>query len=491
MNFQEELILLLKSRYPILYIATFEEDRLEYTIRKSFEGNTTRTIYVWDFIDGYKNNPGSEGVGKRNPLEALELIEKLSSTTPALFLLKDFKKFLKDITISRKLRNLIRILRLQPKTILIIDSEIEIPIELRDFITVIKFNLPQPQEIREELVRLIATLKPQKQLNKQFLEIIVSSCQGLSLERIRRVLAKIITLYKTIDSRSLNLILEEKKQIINQTQILEFWSVKETLKDVGGMVNLKHWLEKRSNAFSEKAFNYGLPVPRGVLLIGVQGSGKSLISKAIANDWKLPLVRLDVGRLFGGIIGESESRIREMIQISEALAPCVLWIDEIDKAFYDSEKNSDSGTTSRVLGAFITWLAEKSASVFVVATANNIYSLPIEILRKGRFDEIFFIGLPNQEERKMIFQVHLSKLRPETWTKYNINLLSRETNDFSGAEIRQVIIEAMHTAFFDKREFSTEDISYAIKQIIPLAHIDPDRTDIVQEWAYSRRIRIA
>jgi AAA+ superfamily predicted ATPase len=302
MNFQEELILLLKSRYPILYIATFEEDRLEYTIRKSFEGNTTRTIYVWDFIDGYKNNPGSEGVGKRNPLEALELIEKLSSTTPALFLLKDFKKFLKDITISRKLRNLIRILRLQPKTILIIDSEIEIPIELRDFITVIKFNLPQPQEIREELVRLIATLKPQKQLNKQFLEIIVSSCQGLSLERIRRVLAKIITLYKTIDNRSLTLILEEKKQIINQTQILEFWSVKETLKDVGGMVNLKHWLEKRSNAFSEKAFNYGLPIPRGVLLIGVQGSGKSLISKAIANDWKLPLVRLDVGRLFGGII---------------------------------------------------------------------------------------------------------------------------------------------------------------------------------------------
>jgi SpoVK/Ycf46/Vps4 family AAA+-type ATPase len=180
-----------------------------------------------------------------------------------------------------------------------------------------------------------------------------------------------------------------------------------------------------------------------------------------------------------------------MIQISEALAPCVLWIDEIDKAFYDSEKNSDSGTTSRVLGAFITWLAEKSASVFVVATANNIYSLPIEILRKGRFDEIFFIGLPNQEERKMIFQVHLSKLRPETWTKYNINLLSRETNDFSGAEIRQVIIEAMHTAFFDKREFSTEDISYAIKQIIPLAHIDPDRTDIVQEWAYSGKIRIA
>ena len=491
MTFQEELILLLKSRYPILYVSTIEEDRLEYTIRKSCDGNLTRNIYVWDFIEGYKNNPNINGIGKRNPLQALEEIEKIGPQIASIFILKDFRRFLSEITISRKLRNLIKNLKTQPKTIIIVDSEVSIPAELREYITVVEFSLPSLPEIREEVFRLGSSLNLKREFKKTFLNNIVQSSQGLSLDRIRRVLAKSIILHKTIDARCLKLIGEEKKQIINQTQMLEFCDSKASLKDVGGVLNLKRWLYKRTNAFSESAINYGLPVPRGILLIGMQGSGKSLIAKGLANDWQLPLLRLDVGRLFGGIVGESESRVREMISITETLSPCILWIDEIDKAFYDSERNSDSGTSSRVLGTFITWLAEKTSSVFVVATANNIYSLPIEILRKGRFDEIFFIGLPTLNERRMIFQVQLSKFRPESWSKFNIRRLSRETNDFSGAEIRQAIIEAMHNAFNEKREFTTEDISKAISDIIPLAQIDPERTDIVQEWAYSGRIRVA
>ncbi|CAM9091347.1 unnamed protein product [Discosporangium mesarthrocarpum] len=493
MNFQQEFILLLKAHYPIIYISTLEEDRVEYTVRKIIlNGNIIRNLYIWDFIGGYQiNTPVHKGFGKRNPIEALELIEKINFQTSSIFILKDFRRFLNDIAISRKLRNIIQILKMQPKTIIIVDSEVEIPTDLQDHITVIKFNLPHATEIRGEVEYLLTTIKSQEKLRARFMEKIIQSCQGLSLEKIRRVLGKSIAIYKKIDENCIDLILEEKRQIINQTQILEFWSVNEKLEDIGGVDNLKKWLQRRSNCFSEKAINYGLATPRGVLLIGVQGSGKSLISKALASEWKLPLLRLDVGKLFAGIIGESESRLRKMIQIVESLAPCILWVDEMDKAFKDSDHYADGGTSSRVLASFVTWLSEKTIPVFVIGTANNINSLPVEILRKGRFDEIFFIGLPNQEERKMIFEVHLKKMRPDTWYQYNTQILSRKSNNFSGAEIEQAIIEAMYNAFSENREFNTEDILLAIKQLIPLMEIDPERVELVQEWAYSGKIRIA
>jgi SpoVK/Ycf46/Vps4 family AAA+-type ATPase len=216
-----------------------------------------------------------------------------------------------------------------------------------------------------------------------------------------------------------------------------------------------------------------------------------LTAKAIANDWNLPLLRLDVGKLFGGIIGESESRMRQMIQLSEAIAPCILWVDEIDKAFAGIESKGDSGTTSRVLATFITWLSEKTSSVFVVATANNIYSLPPEILRKGRFDEIFFIGLPSEEEKKLIFKVHLSKVRPQSWTTYDIGLLSQKAKNFSGAEIEESVIEAMHLAFSENREFVTDDILNSIMDSVPLAYTNKEKLEILEEWATAGKIRLA
>jgi len=227
------------------------------------------------------------------------------------------------------------------------------------------------------------------------------------------------------------------------------------------------------------------------LLVGVQGTGKSLTAKAIASDWNLPLLRLDVGKLFGGIVGESESRMRQMIQLSEAIAPCILWIDEVDKAFAGIESKGDSGTTNRVLATFITWLSEKKSSVFVVATANNIYALPPEILRKGRFDEIFFIGLPDFEEKKSILKVHLSRLRPKSWTDYDIERLSEIANKFSGAEIEEAIIEAMHIAFSENREFTTEDIDYSIRQFVPLAYSNREQIEALEDWATSGKVRLA
>ena len=487
MTFSDELILLLKARYPLIYISTHEEDRLEYVIRKSVQSLLNRGIFTWDFVDGYNINSTNNNLAKRNPLQALEFIDTFVSETANVFILKDFQKFFNDIAISRKLKNLVRILKLQPKTIIIIASNIIIPEELRDLITIVEFKLPQPQEIKKELEKLLKSLN--QKINYKFLEILSQACQGLSLERIRRVLAKTIVTYKIIDERSINLVLKEKSQLIRQTEILEFWSATEKLSYIGGLENLKSWLNKRSNSFSEQAINYGLPIPRGLLLVGIQGTGKSLTAKAIANEWKLPLLRLDVGRLFGGFVGESEERVRQMTQISEALAPCILWIDEIDKAFKESK--GDSGTTNRVFSTFLTWLSEKKSPVFIVATANDISLLPLEIIRKGRFDEIFFIGLPTFEERKMIFQIHLSILRPETWKTYDLSLLSEKTENFSGAEIFQSIIEGMHFAFYEKREFSTNDIVSGIEQIIPLSEVDKERIAKLQNWAFSGRIRLA
>ena len=489
MTFTNELNLFLKARYPIIYINTIEEDRVEYVIRKNVKTNLKRSIYSWDFVDGYTNNPNNQGFGNRNPLQALELIERLNPETPAIFLLKDFNRFLNDLAISRKLRNLSRLLKLQPKTIIIIGSELNIPVELQDLITILQFQLPTEEEIIIELQRLIKSLKI-KVDNKLF-ESLTRSCQGMSLERIRRVLSKIIATYKTINENSISILLNEKKQIISQTEILEYSSVNEKFDNLGGLKNLKEWLQKRQTAFSSQAINYGLPTPRGLLLIGIQGTGKSLTAKAIANDWKLPLLKLDIGKLFGGIVGESESRLRQMISVTETISPCILWIDEIDKAFNNSQNRSDGGTSNRVLGTFVTWLSEKTKPVFVIATANSIDYLPLEIIRKGRFDEIFFLDLPQRSEREEIFKIHLQQFRPGSWKNFNYTELAQITDSFSGAEIRQAIIEAMYQAFSEKREFTTTDIKNAIKDSIPLANIENDQMLKLKKWATSGRIRLA
>ena len=489
MKFNDELALFLKARYPIIYINTIEEDRVEYVIRKNIKTNLNRSIYSWDFVDGYTNNPNNEGFARRNPLQALELVERLNAETPALFLLKDFNRFLTDLSISRKLRNISRILKLQPKTIIIIGSDLTIPKELQDLITVVQFQLPLEEEISQELNRLINSLNIK--VDSQLLENLIRACQGLSLERIRRVLSKIIATYKTIDNDSIKVLLSEKKQIISQTEILEYSSVNEQIANLGGLENLKDWLKKRKTAFGLQALNYGLPTPRGLLLIGIQGTGKSLTAKAIANDWQLPLLKLDVGKLFGGIIGESESRLRQMINVAETISPCILWIDEIDKAFSNNDNRGDSGTSNRVLATFISWLSEKTKPVFVIATANNIDLLPIEIIRKGRFDEIFFLDLPEKEEREEIFKIHLQTFRPNSWESFDYSKLSQASESFSGAEIRQSIIEGMYHAFYEKREFTTEDICMALKELIPLAHLESDQMIRLQQWASSGRIRSA
>ncbi|HEY9638904.1 MAG TPA: AAA family ATPase [Coleofasciculaceae cyanobacterium] len=488
MSFNDEFELLLRARYPLIYIPTREEERVETAIAQSAkQGN--RSFYIWDFVDGYQGNANDAGFGRRNPLQALEFVEKLPATVAAIFVLRDFHRFLEDVSVARKLRNLARLLKSQPKNMVILSPQLNVPEDLGEVLTVLEFPLPHIPEIQAELERLFSATG--QALEPRVLDEVARSCQGLSMERIRRVLAKAIATHGSFQSEDVELILEEKRQTIRQTQILDFYPATEKISDIGGLDNLKDWLLRRGGAFSERARQYGLPHPRGLLLVGIQGTGKSLTAKAIAHHWHLPLLRLDVGRLFAGLVGESESRTRQMIQLAEALAPCVLWIDEIDKAFAGFDGRGDSGTTSRVFGTFITWLAEKASPVFVVATANNIQALPPEMLRRGRFDEIFFVGLPSQEERRAIFAVHLSRLRPHNLKAYDLDRLAYETPDFSGAEIEQILVEAMHIGFSQNRDFTTEDILEAASQMIPLARTAQDQIQLLQAWATNGRVRLA
>jgi SpoVK/Ycf46/Vps4 family AAA+-type ATPase len=488
MSFEAELSLTLRARYPIVYIPSHEEERAEAVIT-AIAKSLSRGVYIWDFVDGYQGNPTDAGVGKRNPLQALELVEKVAQG--AVFILRDFDRFLDDVAIARKLRNLARRLKGEPQNIIILASQVNIPDHLSEVITILEFPLPETTEIRQEIQQMIAGTNDKSQLESSALDELVRSSQGLSLDRLRRVLAKAIAENGSLRADDVDLILEEKRQSIRQTQILDFYPSTTEINDIGGLDNLKEWLLRRGGSFSERARQYGLPHPRGLLLAGIQGTGKSLTAKAISHHWHLPLLRLDVGRLFAGLVGESESRTRQMIQLAEALAPCVLWIDEIDKAFSGADSRGDSGTTSRVFGTFLTWMAEKTSPVFIVATANNIRQLPPELLRKGRFDEVFFVGLPNQTERQQIFNVHLSKFRPHNLRAYDVDRLAYETPDFSGAEIEQAIIEAMHIGFSQDRDFTTDDILEAASQIVPLAQTAQTEIQVLQEWATSGKARLA
>nr|YP_010338217.1 hypothetical protein MW556_pgp005 [Erythrolobus coxiae]UNJ17802.1 hypothetical protein [Erythrolobus coxiae] len=447
MNFLQELNILIKSRYPLIYIPTYEEERMETTLNQIAKLKNNWTINSWDFINGYYSNPNDKGTAVRHPLEALEVAESVYTKNKNIFLLKDFDQFLNDVSIIRKLKNLAYQFKLQSNHI-ITASTVNIPNNIKPLFTILHFPLPNKQEIKQELGQLLQHTN--KKVNPIILNDLIESCQGLPLETIRKIFIRILAESSNIEQGYKNgmLILTEKRQIINKTQILEFYDKTKALSGIGGLDRLKKWLSIRQNSFSEQAKLYGLPNPKGLLLVGVQGTGKSLTAKAIAHEWKLPLLRL----LFTGIVGESEARIREAINICESMAPCIVWVDEIDKAFTGIYSQGDSGTTSRVFGTFTTWLSEKESGVFVVATANQINNLPAELTRKGRFDEIFFVGLPTYDERKEIIKVILKRLRPNTWNKYNLKNLAQVTEKLSGAEIEQLIIESMHIAYKDNRD---------------------------------------
>lgn len=489
----DEIDIMIRARYPIIYVVSWEEKRVEQALL-DIATRRNKKIFSWTITQGIVNLISANATmmvndSTRDPISALEHLVR--SVDSALFILKDFHPFMNDPTVIRKLRDLTIALKTSYKTIIILSPTLKIPHELEKDITVVDFPLPGTQELGTLLDGIIFSVQGNKNVNVNLTpdgkESILLAAQGLTLTEAESVFAKAIVSRSRIDPADIPIILSEKKQIIRKTGILEYHSVEEDIGDVGGLSNLKDWLRKRSLAFTEAARDYGLPQPKGILLLGVSGSGKSLVSKAVSSLWRLPLLRFDVGTVFSGLVGSSEENMRKAIRTAESVAPCLLWLDEMDKGLAGafSSTFSDGGTTARVLSSFLTWMQEKTAPVFILATANDISVLPPELLRKGRLDEIFFVDLPTQREREEIFAIHLRKRGREP-ENFDMPLLAQMSNGFSGSEIEQAVISALYDSFEAGRELVSPDIVNALRQSVPLSHTMREHIDALRQWAQTR-----
>lgn len=490
MTIERELDVLIRAKYPIIYIVTWEERRAESTI-EGIAKKLQRQFYSWSVTQGMRPAPPRANMAPKTTalpgeLEALAQVHEAPEFT--LFLLRDFHPYMKDARVIRLLRDLASRLRGRSQTLVLISPVLALPMELEKEVTVIEYPLPSREDIEAQLQSIIVSVKDNPSLDTTLTpdlqEAIVRSAQGLTSDEVDSALARSLVEQKKL---SVDLIIEEKKQITRKTGILEFYPSTSSLADIGGHDLLKAWLKKRSKSFSDAAREFGIPSPKGVLLIGVQGCGKSLVAKAISAAWNLPMLKLDVGRVFGSLVGQSEENMRKAIRIAESLAPCLLWIDELEKGFAGMSGSgvSDSGTTARVFSTFLTWMQEKTKPVFLIATANDVTALPPELLRKGRFDDIFFVDLPDRKERKEIFEIHLSRRKRDP-KKYKLSNLTKATAGFSGAEIEQVVIGALNHAFDAGRELEYSDLKEEAENQVPLSVMMSEEIEHLREWARLR-----
>ncbi len=503
--FSDEISLLVRSRYPLIYLVSPEEERVERTLRE-LARELKKELWLWSSTEGMVSAGRDSSPGKKSaplsygevtgsggsPNEAMAALDHvLSSAARGIFVLRDFHVHLEDPTVIRRLRDVVAALRTTFKTVVILAPRLVVPAELEKDLSVVDVPLPDRTELAQLLERFLAQIERDErfrvELDSEARERIVHTVCGLTESQAWRVFSKVTVDDRVFDLADLGRILAEKRQEVRKLGILEFTEVHESLADVGGLGGLKVWVGQRKRAFSRAARDYGLPEPKGALLLGVQGCGKSLSSKAIAATLGLPLLRLDVGRVFSSYIGQSEENMRRAIALAEGLAPVVLWIDEIEKGFAGTQGNAvaDSGATLRVFATFLTWLQEKTVPVFVVATANQISSLPPELLRKGRFDEIFFIDLPSREERDEIFSIHIERRKRDP-AMFEIDRLADESEGFSGAEIEQAVLEAMFAAFAEEREIVTDDIVQAIQRSVPLSRTMAEEISSLRDWASTR-----
>ena len=492
MDFQKEIEIYFRSRFTLIVIVSYEEERIVEDIKQVCE-DTNRQFLCWDHADFFQSHSQNiqTPAGIKDSLSALETIEKLDGEI--VFLLRDFHQcWHGQPRIIRKLRNLAHKLKYSKKTILVTTPLSQIPEELKDDAVLLEFKPPDVKELDAILSRLINTPGVKLNLTPLGREKLLKAALGLSSNQAQRVFAKAIVSGGALDDRKIDMVNAEKKQIIRGSGALEFFTPFETMNDVGGLEVLKEWLRTREQSFSNEARDYGLPSPKGIALIGIPGTGKSLTAKTIAGLWHLPLIRLDVGALFGGLVGQSEENTRRALNLAETVSPCILWIDEIEKGL--STGGGDGGTSMRVFGSILSWMQEKTKPVFVVATANNISHMPPELLRKGRFDEIFFLDLPTFEERKEIFEVHLHK-RKRIVNEYDIENLAIVSEGYVGAEIEQVIIDAMYLAFSDKknpgRDFNTNDVLEALKKQVPLSRSQYEVITALRLWLTEGRAQSA
>ena len=496
MTFAQEIEVLIRARYPLLYILTNEETRVRELIRDIATGRQKR-VYEWSYCTGVVpagtsiQSQKGRNPATKDPLQALEQV--IEQVEPAVYIFNDFHPFLtrNNYAVIRRLKEIALHLKNSFKTIIIVCPVLEIPAELEKEVTVLNFPLPTREDLGLLMDRVLAEVRQFKQvridLEEGGRERLLQAALGLTLSEAENVFARIIVQNQRLTGEDVAVVFAYKQQIIRKSGLLEYYAAEETFAEVGGMAMLKEWLQKRSIAFSDEARAFGLPAPKGILLLGVQGCGKSLCAKAVSSLWQLPLLRFDMGRMFGSLVGSSEENVRRAIAVAESVAPAILWVDEIDKAFAGAQGSAgtDGGTAARVFGTFLTWLSEKKAPVFVVATANDISHLPPELLRKGRFDEIFFVDLPSAEEREEVLRIHLARRQREA-AEFDLPALVEESRDFSGAEIEEAVISALYDAFAAREPLQSRHVLEALTETVPLARTMEEQIQRLRSWADGR-----
>lgn len=487
--FVHELDVHVRARYPLLYLVSWEEQRVDGVLEQ-LARQQSKELWSWSITKGLvKSGAPRAAPVHQEPVQALEAIERMQQ--PAIVVLKDFHPFFVDAAVVRRLRELAYHLKGTYKTVCLLSPTLTIPPELEKEITVIDVPLPTPRELFELLKNIVDVVRQggrvKIDLPREATAQLVNAARGLTLSEAENAFAKAVVDDQRLSAEDARLILEEKKQVIRKSGLLEYYSTEEGLSDVGGLELLKSWLERRAAAFGEPARQFGLPEPKGLLLLGVQGCGKSLTAKAVAGAWKLPLLRLDMGRIFSGLIGSSEENVRRAIKVAESVAPVVLWVDEIEKGMsgMGGGGNNDSGVSTRVFATLLTWLQEKTSPVFVIATANKIEHLPPELMRKGRFDEIFFVDLPGARERASIFGIHLRKRKRDP-AAFDLAALAARAEGFSGAEIEQAVVEGLYDAFAEKRELEQRTLERALGATRPLSQTMREDIERLRHWAAER-----
>jgi ATP-dependent 26S proteasome regulatory subunit len=472
--------------YPGLAVISSEEARAEAEIASACT-SLKRRLHAWSSTEGLVDVKEGRVTTCPDPLDALQLLDGMfAADNPRhVVLLRDLQLHLEqtDPILVRRLKDTLRVAKTNGHTLILLGCRLKLPPELEHEIAHIDFNLPDPAQLRTVLDGIIKSAKL-KGVPDAVRESAIQSALGLTTIEAENAYALSIVETKGIDQK---VIAREKANMLKRNGLIEVVEATTSLADIGGLNHLKDWLVRRSGAFSESAKAYGLPAPKGLLIVGIPGTGKSLTAKATAGAFGLPLLRLDMGCVFGGIVGQSEANLRTVIQTSEAIAPCVLWIDEIEKGFSGSKSSgsTDGGTSSRVFGSFLSWMQEKEKPVFVVATANDVSKLPPEFLRKGRFDEMFFVDLPDDQERTQIWEIVIKRHGREAGD-FDTQALARRCEQFTGAEIEAVFIDALHEAYAEGREPSAKDIVEAMTHTVPLAQLMDEQIATLRQWAKGR-----
>lgn len=493
-KFEEKIREYLDSGFPILYIKSFEETKVDEIIQ-SVSGN--KEIVEWNEARGFVDFVHKKPLIKKNSTlnETLDYLDMNGEVDRKIVIIKDAHSYLQDSSVVAKLKQLaIDIINELDGTIIIVSSVLHVPVEIEKFVTILTLDDLDTDEIKEVILEFLEE-QGLASITDVLLEEMANSFKGLSRYEINNILALAVANHGELSKKDLQYIFEQKQQMIMKSGILEMVPVKESIEDIGGLENLKSWLSNKEKVLRNmnQAISFGVDIPKGMLIAGMPGCGKSLTAKAAANQFGIPLLRLDMGKLMGKYVGESEENMRRAIALAEAISPCVLWIDELEKAFAGiGDGQNGSEVTTRLFGTFLTWMQDKKTMAFVIATANNINKLPPELLRKGRFDEIFYVALPNRSERRKIFELHVAKRRKNDVANIDFSKLVDETNGYSGADIEGVVREGIEKAFVDgASSLTTDHILQAIKSTHSLSEIMGKELDNMAKQYEERKFKRA